>query len=116
MIFNNANNTPDEWVFIDRCAVPDAKHLYGRALRRKLFKCASYKEVVTLRLDELSLALFSLKNVPVAYNLASAIEPAVEFIITPAYGVVFTAGSWFSILASTSLVKERAVPVPLEKS
>ena len=55
MIFNNANNTPDEWVFIDRCAVPDAKHLYGRALRRKLFKCASYKEVVTLRLDELNL-------------------------------------------------------------
>ena len=55
MIFNNANNTPDEWVLIERCDVPDAKNLYGRALRRKLFKCASYKEVVTLRLDELNL-------------------------------------------------------------
>ena len=53
MIFNNANNTPDEWVFIDRCAVPDAKLLYGRALRRKLFKCASFLDVFTLRLDEL---------------------------------------------------------------
>ena len=33
MIFNNANNTPDEWVFIDRCAVPNLA-LYGRALRK----------------------------------------------------------------------------------
>ena len=57
MIFNNANNniTPDEWVSIDRCDVPDAKHLYGRALRRKIFKCASYVDVFTLRLDELNL-------------------------------------------------------------
>ena len=57
MIFNNANNNipSDEWVFIDRCAVPDAKRLYGRALRRKLFKCASYVDVFTLRLDELNL-------------------------------------------------------------
>ena len=47
MIFNNANNTPDEWVPIERCDVPDAKHLYGRALRRKIFKCASYVDVFT---------------------------------------------------------------------
>ena len=55
MIFNNANNTPDEWVFIDRCAIPDKNLLYGRALRRKLFTCASFEDVIPLRLDELNL-------------------------------------------------------------
>ena len=55
MIFNANNNriSRPEWVLIDRCAIPDKDLLYGRALRRKLFKSASHDKVIKLKLKNI---------------------------------------------------------------
>ena len=52
MIFNNANKETPEWVFIDKCDVPNLNLLNGKALRRKLFKSVSFDKTVALELTD----------------------------------------------------------------